>query len=98
MTRPFIFHRLAELELNEAAGYYEREQPGLGSAFLRAIEQCLAKIGEYPESGRLVLGDVRRRLVRQFPYAVLYRITPDALRILACMHLSRRPFYWADRR
>ena len=34
MDRP-EFHRLAEHELNEAAQYYELENPGLGAAFLQ---------------------------------------------------------------
>ena len=33
MDRP-EFHRLAEYELNEAAQYYDLEDPGLGAAFL----------------------------------------------------------------
>ena len=33
MDRP-EFHRLAEYELNEAAQYYDLEEPGLGAAFL----------------------------------------------------------------
>jgi hypothetical protein len=28
------FHQLAERELNDAAQYYDREQPGLGAAFI----------------------------------------------------------------
>ena len=37
MHRP-EFHRLAERELNEAAQYYDREEPGLGSFFLELDE------------------------------------------------------------
>lgn len=32
------FHQLAERELNDAALYYERESPGLGSKFLSEVE------------------------------------------------------------
>ena len=37
MERP-EFNRLAEYELNEAAQYYELEEPGLGSAFLEEVD------------------------------------------------------------
>ena len=40
MDRP-EFHRLAERELNEAAQYYDSEEPGLGSSFLQEIDRCL---------------------------------------------------------
>ncbi len=65
------FHRLADLELNDAAGYYELESPGLGSAFLAEVERCLEGILQNPEAGVVLRGVVRRRLLRRFPYGVL---------------------------
>jgi len=91
------FHQLAERELNEAAQYYELEQPGLGSAFLNEVQRCLRAISEHPEAGRIMLGQVRRRLLRRFPYGLLYRLKPDVIRILAVMNVKRRPAYWAGR-
>lgn len=41
--------------------------------------------------------DVRRRLVRRFPYGVLYGIGAESIRVLAVMHSRRRPMYWVDR-
>jgi plasmid stabilization system protein ParE len=51
MERP-EFHRLAERELNEAAQYYDRENPGLGASFLQEVAQCLQSIEAHPEGGR----------------------------------------------
>ena len=50
MDRP-EFNRLAESELNEAAQYYDREEPGLGIAFLEEVDRCLQFIQEAPEAG-----------------------------------------------
>ena len=91
------FHRLAEQELNESAQYYERESPGLGAAFLAEAQRCCDAILEYPEAGQVAVGAVRRRLLRRFPYALLYAIRPNAIRILAVMNLKRRPGYWVGR-
>ena len=91
------FHPLAERELNDAAQYYERESPGLGAAFLAEAQRCCDSILEYPDSGQVASGTIRRRLLRRFPYAVLYTIRPDEVRILAVMNLRRRPGYWAGR-
>jgi toxin ParE1/3/4 len=91
------FHPLAERELNDAAQYYERESPGLGAAFLAEAQRCSDSLLEYPDSGQVASGTIRRRLLRRFPYAVLYTIRPDELRILAVMNLRRRPGYWAGR-
>jgi plasmid stabilization system protein ParE len=91
------FHRLAERELNEAAQYYEAESPGLGQSFIKEVERCLASIADHPEAGTTLRGSVRRRLLRRFPYALLYKIKPPCIRILAVMNLKRRPTYWIGR-
>jgi hypothetical protein len=75
------FNLLAERELNDAAQYYELESPGLGAAFL--AESCCNAILVHPEAGHSVLGSIRRRLVRRFPYAVIYTIRrPSVVRVL----------------
>ena len=94
---PPEFHRLAEYELNEAAQYYDLEEPGLGAAFLEEVDRCLQSIQAAPEVGAILRGTVRRRLLRRFPYAILYRIKPSSIRILAVMNLGRRPTYWVGR-
>lgn len=91
------FHLLAERELNDAAQYYELKSPGLGAAFLTEVESCCDAILAHPEAGHCVFGSVRRRLVRRFPYAVIYTIRPSVVRVLAVMNLKRRPAYWAGR-
>jgi plasmid stabilization system protein ParE len=61
------FHRLAEQEFNDAADYYERESPGLGTAFILEVEYCAAGVLAYPDAGVVVRGRIRRRLLRRFP-------------------------------
>ena len=97
MNEPVSFHRLARRELTESAQFYDVESPGLGSSFLDEVEHCTQAILEYPEAGPIVMGTVRRRLLPRFPYALLYSIKPDAIRILAVMNLKRRPMYWVGR-
>ncbi len=93
----YSFHRLASLELHEAARYYESESLGLGLRFIDAVENSVRRVLEFPVSGQVIGRDVRRALVRGFPYGVLYREKPDHIRILAIMNLRRRPMYWVGR-
>ena len=81
----------------EATAYYERERSGLGALFLDSVEACVEGVMDFPQSGRPLDGEIRQRHVKRFPYALVYRISADEIRILAVMHLRRRPFYWADR-
>lgn len=92
------FNELAEAELNDAIGYYETEQVGLGAAFLAEIRRSTVAIIEYPGASPTIRGTVRRRLCERFPYALLYEHHVDQIRILAVMHLKRRPSYWVGRR
>ena len=91
------FHRLAQRELDDAIQFYDTETLGLGTAFLNEVERCTQAIQTYPEAGQLIIGAIRRRLIRRFPYAVLYSINSNSIRVLAVMNLKRRPMYWAGR-
>lgn len=98
MSHRVVYHALAELELNDAAQYYEHECHGLGAAFLTEVQRCSESIVDHPEAGTPIHADIRRRLVARFPYAVLYTVKRQEIRILAVMNLRRRPFYWVGRR
>src|SRR5262249_18819118 len=98
MTRRLSFHPMAEEELNEVAAYYEAEWEGLGLAFLKEVETAVQHILDFPESASLVNCLVRRKLVRRFPYSLMYSVTPKGLRLLAIANQKRRPFYWRGRK
>jgi toxin ParE1/3/4 len=98
MTRPSSFHPLAEQELNEAANYYHMVSPELGTTFLDEVERAVKQILEHPEAAPQVNRTVRRKLVRRFPYSVMYSIHMDTIRILAIANQKRRPFYWRGRK
>lgn len=91
------FHPLAERELNDTARYYDLESPRLKRVFLDAVQETCVSISEHPQSGTLIAGAIRRRLIRRFPYGLLYSVRPGAIRILAVMSLKRRPMYWVGR-
>jgi len=71
--------------------------PPFGPPSLDAMDAALAQLLAYPEAAPVVRGTVRRKLLRRFPYSLLYTLRPGEIRILAVMHQSRRPFYWWGR-
>ena len=95
--KPVRFLRPAELELLDAAQYYELQATGLGSEFLDKIDAAIQDIREAPQRWPIVKASIRRRLVHRFPYALLYRVDTDEIIIQATMHLRRRPDYWLER-
>ena len=98
MISSVSFHELAEVELNEAAQYYESEVTGLGVAFLAEVERSIKQMRDHPEAAPFILKFVRRKLLRRFPYSIMYSVIDNTVRILAIANQKRRPFYWRGRR
>lgn len=97
MNKRISFHELAELELNDAAIFFESETEGLGFRFLAAIETAVSHIQQHPAASPIIDGDVRCKVLRGFPYSIMFSIKPDRIRILALANQKRRPFYWRRR-
>ncbi|WP_254174183.1 type II toxin-antitoxin system RelE/ParE family toxin [Planktothrix pseudagardhii] len=89
MNYVLVFRPEVREELNEAYDWYENQQTGLGDDFLDSIDEVLNRICQMPESYPIVYRDVRRSVVRRFPYLVYYRIVSSRVIITAIFH-SRR--------
>ena len=64
----FRFHPEAERELNEAVEYYEDVESALGYVLSVEIYSAIQRAVAYPRAWPVLDGDVRRALVRRFPY------------------------------
>lgn len=87
----------ARRELRSGATFYEHQHPGLGKDFVLEVRRLCRRVVEAPKLGTEVRPGVRRRLLRRFPYAVLYAFEDSEVVILAIAHQSRRPGYWTSR-
>ncbi len=87
----------AEIEMFEASAYYEMQASNLGGNFLDIIEEAVNEIAENPNTWPVINFGIRKRVVRRFPYSVLYRIHSDEIIIVAIMHQKQKPNYWIDR-
>lgn len=88
------FSSFAKQELDDAVAYYDLELPGLGLKFKTEIKQALIRISEHPEAWSIEIGDIRKALLHQFPYKILYSIEKDCILIIAIAHQHRKPDYW----
>jgi plasmid stabilization system protein ParE len=48
--------------------------------YLKEVERALASILEHPEAVSVIRGRVRRKLIRKFPYGILYSVVPNGIR------------------
>ena len=86
-----VLRPAAVADLAEAHTHYHGLVGGLGDRFVVALDELFARLTEFPRSAPLVAGyrDVRRAVVRGFPYVVFYRHQPDRIDVLRILHAAR---------
>ncbi|PPD40214.1 MAG: plasmid stabilization protein [Methylobacter sp.] len=92
-----VFHPDAESEFNAAIDYYEDIDKGLGYDFAVEVYAAIERIIAFPKAWLAIDGEIRRSLVRRFPYGILYAEEQANIYIVAVMHLHRNPDYWQHR-
>lgn len=97
VTLPLIIRPEAEEDLSESYRWYERQRPGLGDDFLLRVEAALDSISYDPEIFATIHKDVRRKLIRRFPYGIFYVIGQNKISVLAIVHTKRHPKHWKNR-
>ena len=83
--------RAAELDIAEAQVWYETQQTGLGAEFRSEISQVIDRLAGTPLIYQVVHRDIRRAIVRRFPYLVWYRVAAETVIVLACTYAGRDP-------
>jgi plasmid stabilization system protein ParE len=83
--------RAAELDVAAAQSWYETQRSGLGAEFHFEVSQIFARLTETPLIYSAVYQDVRRAVVRRFPYLIWYRVLGIDVTVLACTHGRQDP-------
>ena len=85
-----------DADLLEAEIWYERQRPGLGAEFLRAVRKAMAILPDNP-----FLYPVRNRRLQvrwcypwPFPYRIVYRVVQDTVVIYTVLHAARHEHHW----
>ncbi len=87
----------AREDLLEAFQWYESQRDGLGSDFELCVEEGIGRISTYPEASAAVYKNIRRYLVRRFPYGIFYIIENNIVVVIAVVHLKRDTAIWKSR-
>lgn len=91
------FLEAAQAELDQAFEWYETQQINLGRQFLNELDAAIRRVIAYPDAYISIERNLRRCLIKRFPYAILYGIDADIIVIVAVAHLHRKPDYWLNR-
>src|SRR5215216_718382 len=91
------FNAEADAELTEARHWYSHYRQDLGLEFMQCIDDVLARVVRNPHLFPIVYGNLRRAVVRRFPFAVLYEVNANEIQIVAVFHSRRNPEAWKSR-
>jgi plasmid stabilization system protein ParE len=97
MNYVLVFRPEVREELDEAYSWYESQELGLGDDFLEQVDEALERICQMPESYLAVYRDVRRTVIRRFPYIIYYRIVSSRVIVTAVFHGRRNRKAWQTR-
>ena len=87
----------ARADLRDAQAFYAAIAPGLAARFAIEVARAVGSIGEHPAAWTSLGQDLRRVMVRRFPYVLVYREGATVQRVIAVAH-TRRSRYWRGRR
>lgn len=81
-----VFHPGADTEFQQAIEYYQTDSLLIALRFYGRVMSAVASVEAHPFAWPRLRGTVRKCLVSDFPYKVLYIVEVDRLHRVAIMH------------
>jgi plasmid stabilization system protein ParE len=94
--RPVRFLPEAVEDLLATQRWYGRREPELAREFAEVFAAAVERIRRDPRSFPLVHGQIRRLVLKRFPYAVYFREQGDEILVIA-LHGRQDPKLWQQR-
>lgn len=77
-------------DLAQIVQYIRRDNPAAARRVARTIYQTIARLGKFPNAGRIGLAEGTRELVfSPWPYIAVYEILEDAVQVLRIRHAAQ---------
>ena len=97
MTYELKVRKEAEQDISLIFEYFEEIRDGLGYDFLLCVEEALSKIERNPLNYRKTYKELRRVIIRRFPYRIFYCIKEKTITVTAVFHAQKDPESWQNR-
>lgn len=91
MSPSIVFRRIAKAEFEDAISWFESRRKGLGQEFRIAVDRQLERIVNSPGQFARVRKEMRRAVLRRFPYSIYFVAEEAQVVILAVFHSKRAP-------
>lgn len=87
----------AHTDFNQAFDWYASRSNSVAVRFTDAINNGFDEIAHDPERFTRIDERHYERLIKRFPFRIIYRIVEQHLVIVAIAHAKRNPGYWLSR-
>jgi len=91
------FSLAARDELDRAEDYYGTIRGELAARFRDEVEHTNSRIIANPLQFPVMLKGVRKALLSDFPYLLLFRVEGDFISVVACFYARHDPRRWRRR-
>lgn len=79
----------AEEDTSDAYSWYEEQRKGLGEEFLSELEFFYKKLEVNPLAFGVSVGELRKLVLKRFPYVVAFEIEYKTVVVYAVLHKKR---------
>lgn len=98
-TKPFSIELSddAEVDFDKSFEFYSKDSTKVADAFFKQINLGFENIKQNPKSFPIAHKDIRKYVVKKFPFVIYYRIVRTLIQVIAIFHTSRNPEIWNER-
>ena len=80
----------ADAELTTAREWYSRQRENLDMEFMQCIDDALSRAVDNPYFFPIVYRNLRRAVIRRFPFAIFCEVGADGIQVIAILPLASR--------
>ena len=98
-TKPFsiVLSDEAEVDFDKSYEFYYEDSPKVADIFFKRINLGFENIKQNPKSFPVAHKDVRKYVIKKFPFVIYYQIVDTVIQVIAIFHTSRNPEIWNER-
>jgi len=97
MAYELIIRPEAKADLLDAFHWYQDRKDGLGYDFKLCVDEVMSKIQRNPLAYKTIFQEIRRAIIKRFPFGVFYIADNNHVVVLAVLHARRDPSNWKKR-
>lgn len=86
-----------EADIDSVSRWYQQIDLNLAFRFRLETLATLRRIEKYPYQFPIIDGEIRRALLKRFPYSILFSLNNHILSVIAVVHQRRSETIWKDR-